>query len=57
MAAGAIEAGMPRGQVIECSDVADALQVLESMVCSDDIVLVKASRFMHLEQIVKELVD
>ena len=57
MAAGAIEAGMPRGQVIECSDVADALQVLEGMVCSDGIVLVKASRFMHLEQIVKELVD
>ncbi len=57
IAAGAMSAGMPQDKVVECQDVAAAKEVLDSALEPHDVVLVKASRFMELEKLVKGLVD
>ncbi|MGI6217619.1 MAG: UDP-N-acetylmuramoyl-tripeptide--D-alanyl-D-alanine ligase [Coriobacteriales bacterium] len=57
IAAGARGAGMPPDKVIECLEVNRAIEALEDLLSQGDLVLVKASRFMELEKVVKGLVD
>lgn len=53
IAAGAVEHGMDPDHVVEFEDVAGALDYLQGVLAPGDLVLVKASRFMGLERIVK----
>ena len=53
MAQGARSEGMPAGRIIEVPDAATAGATLKSMVRQGDVVLVKASRGMQLEQVVE----
>ncbi len=57
IAAGAIQAGMDSSQVVEFCGIEPAIQKLKEMLEPDDVVLVKASRFMELERVVKGLID
>ena len=54
IADGAVSAGMPAGAVHRFEDVAQARSYLRSQAGPDDVVLVKASRFMGLEKIIEE---
>jgi UDP-N-acetylmuramoyl-tripeptide--D-alanyl-D-alanine ligase len=53
LAQGARSEGMPAGRIIEVPDAATAGATLKSMVRQGDVVLVKASRGMQLEQVVE----
>lgn len=55
IAEGAIAAGMPPFAVRPCGDVDEASEVLDDLLSSGDIVLVKASRSMGLERIVERI--
>jgi UDP-N-acetylmuramoyl-tripeptide--D-alanyl-D-alanine ligase len=57
IAEAAVEAGMPALRVIRCADAPEAAQTLRSCLRPGDTVLVKASRGMQLELIVRELVN
>ncbi|NTU89699.1 MAG: UDP-N-acetylmuramoyl-tripeptide--D-alanyl-D-alanine ligase [Actinobacteria bacterium] len=57
IATGALDAGMDPENVIAVDTIEAALEVLRSRILSEDIVLVKASRFLGLERLVKGLVD
>ncbi len=57
ISAGAMDAGLDPSSVVECDDVDSALEELGRIVSAGDTVLVKASRFMGLERVVKGLVD
>lgn len=57
MAEAAVEAGMAQDAVETCDCVEQAVALLSSMLGSDDVVLVKASRSMGLERVVKGLVN
>jgi len=51
----ALRWGMPAGQVHMVEDAAAAIDLLESLVAEDDVVLVKGSRALRLEQVVAAL--
>lgn len=55
VAAGARAAGMPRGKAIACDTVDDALPYIGQMVQPADVVLVKGSRMMAMERLVRAL--
>ncbi|MEW6182597.1 MAG: UDP-N-acetylmuramoyl-tripeptide--D-alanyl-D-alanine ligase [Bacillota bacterium] len=55
IAAGAVSAGVSAGKVFPCADAASAAAVLKSVLRGDEVVLVKASRGMHLETVVSAL--
>lgn len=55
IAEGARRAGMPGSAIVELSDAAAAADFLRTMVRQGDVVLVKASRGMKMEQIVQVL--
>jgi UDP-N-acetylmuramoyl-tripeptide--D-alanyl-D-alanine ligase len=55
IAAGAREAGMSEHAVVELSDAAAAAELLKKSVRRGDVILVKASRGMRMEQIVQSL--
>jgi len=55
IAEGARRAGMPGSAIAEVSDAAAAAEYLRTMVRQGDVVLVKASRGMKMEQIVQVL--
>jgi UDP-N-acetylmuramoyl-tripeptide--D-alanyl-D-alanine ligase len=55
IAAGAREAGMSDSAIVEMSDVASAAEWLKKTVRKGDVILVKASRGMRMEQIVQVL--
>ena len=55
IAAGAKEAGMSSETVVEVSDAGSATDVLKKSVRRGDVILVKASRGMRMEQIVQGL--
>jgi len=57
IAEAAVEAGLPATRVIRCADAAEAAQTLRDCLRAGDTLLVKASRAMQLELIVRELVD
>ncbi len=57
ISAGAMDRGLAEGKAIECDDVDDAIGALRAILEEGDTVLVKASRFMGFERIVKGLVD
>lgn len=57
MAAGAMSAGLDASKVVECDDTDAALEAVAGGLGKGDLVLVKASRFMELENVVKGLVD
>src|SRR5439155_6025547 len=57
MAEAAAQAGMPATRIIRCADAAEAAETLRESLRPGDTLLVKASRGMHLETIVRELVD
>jgi UDP-N-acetylmuramoyl-tripeptide--D-alanyl-D-alanine ligase len=57
IAEAAVLAGLPATRVIRCADAAEAAQTLRDCLRPGDTLLVKASRGMQLEQIVRELAD
>jgi UDP-N-acetylmuramoyl-tripeptide--D-alanyl-D-alanine ligase len=48
-AAGALEAGMPRGRVVHCADLDEAARIVPPLLCGGDVVLLKASRASQLD--------
>ena len=52
MAVGARAAGLTSSQIVECATTAEASGVLENTVEDGDVVLVKGSRGMRMEEIV-----
>lgn len=54
-AEGARGTGLPAGSVVACGDKEQALQVLHRELRPGDVVLVKGSRGMHMEEIVDDL--
>ncbi|MDK2835878.1 MAG: UDP-N-acetylmuramoyl-tripeptide--D-alanyl-D-alanine ligase [Thermosediminibacterales bacterium] len=57
IAKGALEKGMPEKRVIECDTNEEASKKLESIIEEYDIILIKGSRGMKMEQIVDYLVS
>lgn len=53
---GALQAGMTRDQIDHCDSVDAALEIVKSRLEPDDVILIKGSRSMHLEDLVRELV-
>jgi UDP-N-acetylmuramoyl-tripeptide--D-alanyl-D-alanine ligase len=53
IADGAMAAGMELASVRPCTSIEEASEVLDDLVATDDVVLVKASRCMELERIVE----
>ncbi|MBU1670171.1 MAG: UDP-N-acetylmuramoyl-tripeptide--D-alanyl-D-alanine ligase [Actinobacteria bacterium] len=51
----ALEAGMPRGSVFRCEDPAEAERLLADILEPGDVVLVKASRLVGLEELAGRL--
>jgi UDP-N-acetylmuramoyl-tripeptide--D-alanyl-D-alanine ligase len=56
-ASGALEAGLGRSAVIHCDSAEAAIQCLGDLLAEGDVVLVKASRGMRLERVVRALVE
>ncbi len=52
---GALEAGLQRGRAFQCADNAEAIEALKGFLQEGDVVLVKGSRGMKMEQIVQGL--
>ena len=52
----ALRWGMPEGQVHIVDENAEAIALLEGMVTGDDVILVKGSRAVKMEEIVSALV-
>ena len=52
-----IFSGLPATRVIRCADATEAAQTLQDCLRRGDTLLVKASRGMQLELIVRELAD
>jgi UDP-N-acetylmuramoyl-tripeptide--D-alanyl-D-alanine ligase len=57
IADGALAAGMPAAAVRPCSTADEASEVLDDLLTSEDVVLVKASRVMGLERIVDGIIQ
>ena len=57
IAAGGINGGLAKEQVHHCEDNTQAVEVLQAMIKPGDTILVKGSRGMKMEQIVKELLN
>jgi UDP-N-acetylmuramoyl-tripeptide--D-alanyl-D-alanine ligase len=55
IASGARQEGMSQSAIVEVADAASAAELLKHSVRRGDVVLVKASRGMHMEQIVQGL--
>ena len=55
IAQGALEIGMPPKAVLVCASPAEATEALKPYLSKQPIILVKASRGMHLEQVVEEV--
>lgn len=55
IAAGARQEGMSQSAIVEVADAASAADLLKKAVHRGDVVLVKASRGMRMEQIVQGL--
>jgi len=53
--AGALEAGMPVGRTTLCRDVDETAGVLRSAIRHDDVVLIKGSRAMAMDEVVQRL--
>jgi UDP-N-acetylmuramoyl-tripeptide--D-alanyl-D-alanine ligase len=51
----ALRWGMPADSVHIVADNQEALALLEEMICGDDVVLVKGSRALEMEEIVNAL--
>ena len=56
-AAGALEGGLPREHVFHVETTSDASKLVRELVEVGDVVLVKGSRLMQLEQVVRALVE
>lgn len=57
IADGAIAEGMDAGAVRPCAGVDEVIEVLDDLIASGDVVLVKASRCMELERIVEGILN
>jgi UDP-N-acetylmuramoyl-tripeptide--D-alanyl-D-alanine ligase len=55
IARGALEAGMPPDRVVECTDNATATRRIQEVMTPHDVILVKGSRAMQMEEIVQGL--
>ena len=52
---GALEAGLEKSRVLIVETNALAIKALQNIIAKDDVVLVKGSRGMKMEEIVQEL--
>lgn len=50
---GALDAGMPHGQLAQCADLESVFTVLDCWIEPDDVILVKGSRGMRMERVVE----
>ena len=57
IASSAIDSGMEESRVTHVSSIAEALGILEGDLFEEDVVLVKASRFMNLDRLAEGLVS
>jgi UDP-N-acetylmuramoyl-tripeptide--D-alanyl-D-alanine ligase len=55
IAAGALASGLPAGRIFECNSNKHAVEVLRELLVAEDVVLVKGSRNMRMEEIVEAL--
>lgn len=57
IANGAIAAGLPSGQVFSTASNEETIAVLKDLLAPDDVVLIKGSRGMRMEEIVQSLIN
>jgi UDP-N-acetylmuramoyl-tripeptide--D-alanyl-D-alanine ligase len=57
IAEGARASGFPSGATHSCADSSEAAAYLEAEIAAGDVVLVKGSRAMKMEEIVRRLTD
>jgi UDP-N-acetylmuramyl pentapeptide synthase len=55
LAQGAREAGLASNRIVEASDALAAAEILKTVVQPGDVVLVKASRGMKMEQVIERM--
>ena len=47
---------MPEGRIVRVADADEAVRALEGKIDPSDVVLVKASHFMHLDRVVEGII-
>lgn len=57
IAVGALERGHPRGSVFHCADISRACEILKDIMEPGDVILVKGSRVMSMEEVARFMAE